>query len=688
MKKQLIILLSFFMMLLSFAEEGNQKTAYKVENIIVKNLREVPESRILMNMSTKKGDVFSTEKVLGDYKKLKALEYIQGVIINPEYSDTGVNLLVSILEKPDAINILRKKGIVPSSDVESIDKSVRIEEISVYGNSRISTKEILSMIPLKAGGYYSQNKLAEGYKNVGETGYFRQVVPDVVKIGNDIRIDFYVTENPVVSKVNIIGNTVYTTEELLALLKTKENQILNYNNLREDREMILNKYNIDGYTLAKIIDIGVTNSYELDIILSEGMVRDVQVQKMITKARGGRRQASDNLLKTRSYIIEREIELEKDSIFNERNYQETVGNLMRLGYIKNVKYETKDIPGDADGQDIILLIDEDRTARIQGTISYGSELGLLGMLSLEESNWKGKGQTLGMSYEKSDDDYTSFSINFSDPWIKDTNRISWGWSLYSNEYETSESQAFSQIDTKGFSINVGKGLSKYVRFGLGLKAENVETSPGEEYRSNPKYYDDEYWLYSVTPTLSYDTRNSYLNPTRGSLYKIGVEVGHAGGVGASDFVSTTGEIRYYHQGFTKNNTFAYRLTAGFQSEDTKESQRFWVGGSSSIRGFEGGTFKGTKKAVLNLENRTQFNDVLGLVFFVDAGRAWDYKGIDAIGNERDSEFPDEIAVGAGVGLRVNTPMGPLRFDFGWPVRKDDRVTDDGMQFYFNMGHSF
>ena len=110
------------------------------------------------------------------------------------------------------------------------------------------------------------------------------------------------------------------------------------------------------------------------------------------------------------------------------------------------------------------------------------------------------------------------------------------------------------------------------------------------------------------------------------------------------------------------------------------------------RGFDGGDFKGTQKAVINIENRTRFNDVLGGVVFFDIGRAWNYKGIDQgyIGNNAgkpnyDEKFPDDFAMSAGVGLRINTPMGPLRFDFGWPIGSDRR---SGMEFYFNMGQSF
>jgi outer membrane protein insertion porin family len=150
------------------------------------------------------------------------------------------------------------------------------------------------------------------------------------------------------------------------------------------------------------------------------------------------------------------------------------------------------------------------------------------------------------------------------------------------------------------------------------------------------------------------------------------------------FGNITLELRKYHAGFFKKNTFAYRVVGGIMTDSTKEGQRFWVGGGSTLRGYDGGFYKGTKKLVGTIENRTQLNDILGFVVFFDAGRAWDYRGRD-LSYQHDDSFANDIAMAAGVGLRINTPIGPLRFDFGWPIRNDDT---SGMEFYFNMGQSF
>ena len=476
MRKRLMILLSFIFMLVAYGNT-EQKTNYKIQEIITRNLVEVPEATIVNMMTEKVGDNFSTENMISDYKKIKELDYVEQVALYPEYSEGGINIVVKIQEKPNAKELLTQQGIIPMSERDIVDKSIVIKDVRIYGNTNLTKKEIMKDIPVKVGGYYSKKRIAEGYENLRKSGLFRQVIPDIKKQGNGVVVEYYVVENPVITGVNIIGNTIYSTEELMLDFKTKPNQVLNANNLRADGAALLKKYNDDGYVLARILDVTLNNSFEVEIFLSEGITRNIEYKKMVTKQRGERRQPTDNLLKTKEYVIDREVELHEDTIFNINEYNETVKNLMRLGYIKNVKYETRDIIGDPDGQTVVLLIEEDRTARIQGAVSYGSELGLLGMLSLEETNWKGRGQDLSLNFEKSDEDYTSFSINFSDPWIKDTDRISWGWSLYRNEYENDDSRAFNKIETSGFRVNVGKGLSKYVRLNLSGKVEYVETSP-------------------------------------------------------------------------------------------------------------------------------------------------------------------------------------------------------------------
>ena len=517
-----------------------------------------------------------------------------------------------------------------------------------------------------------------------------------------MELSFDGVENSVVKNVVITGNKAVPTSAIMSVLSTKTGAVQNYNNLREDRDKILGLYQAQGYTLVNITDMSTDENGTLHIAIVEGIVRKIEVKKMVTKQKGNRRTPNDDVLKTQDYVIDREIEIQPGKIFNVKEYDATVDNLMRLGIFKNVKYEARSIPGDPEGIDLILLIDEDRTAELQGGVAYGSETGFLGTLSLKDSNWRGKNQELGFTFEKSNKDYTSFSLDFFDPWIRNTDRVSWGWGLYKTSYGDSDSILFHDIDTLGFKVNIGKGFSKYFRLSLGAKVEYIkekhENGKLQKALNGRWYYndsgswreiegvDDKYVLWSIYPYISYDTRNNYLNPTSGTYAKFQVEGGHAGGYKAGNFGNVTLELRKYHKGLFKNNTFAYKVVGGVASDSTKESQKFWVGGGNSLRGYDGGFFKGSQKLVATIENRTQLNDIVGFVVFADAGRAWKQNGRDPSYTRDNKDFGHNIGTTAGVGLRLNTPIGPLRFDFGWPV--GNKMDDDGMKFYFNMGQSF
>ncbi|WP_418965789.1 BamA/OMP85 family outer membrane protein [Cetobacterium sp.] len=695
MKKHLIGIISLLASIVSFGAEGE----YLVKGIEFKNLNEIPQDVLIQKMSLKKGQVFSTEGLLKDYNNIKKSDYIDELAIYPQVYDGGIKLVVDVKEKKDTKDLLEKQGILPASERERVDTSLVVSSLEIIGSVNVPVNEVAKKIPIKVGGYFSRNKIIKGQRELLETGMYREVIPDVYQYPEGLVVVYSVIENPIINGVQITGNTKYTTEELKSLIDIEPGKVLNLNDLRDARDKILKKYNEDGYVLAEIQDIDLTGANDLQIVINEGIVDKVNFTKMVTKQKGQRRKATDTLLKTRDYVVEREIEIKPGEVFNINNYNETVSNLMRTGYFKNVKYETKPAPGENQGVDLVLLLEEERTATLQGAVSYGSEIGLLGMVSVKDMNWKGKGQELGVTFEKSDENYTSFSLNFSDPWIKGTDRISWGWSLYKNEYENSDSVLFNETDTYGAKINIGKGLTKNLRLGIGTKAEYITekadasklakdsvNSNGENLLN--KWGDKRsYGLFSIYPSITYDTRNNYWNPTSGWYGKYQVEVGYADTIDSGTFANTTLELRKYHRGFFKNNTFAYRAVGGVMTTTTPESQRFWVGGGSTLRGYDGGYYQGTQKITATIENRTQINDVLGFVLFSDIGRAWDYQGEDPgyLNEKRDARFPDDIGTTVGVGLRVNTPVGPLRFDFGWPVGNSE---ESGMKFYFNMGQSF
>ena len=696
--KKLLIALLFVISLTSFSTMVN----LPIKSVEVVNNQQVPASLIKETLKLKEGARFSTEALLADFNALKETGYFEDVILQPISYDGGVRIVVDVVEKENVVDLLKEKGVAVNTLREDTDKSIVISSVKFTGNSRVTTAELLDITQLKAGEYFSRSRVEDAQRRLLATGKFSEVRPDAQVSNGKMALSFEVAENPIVKSIVITGNHTIPTSTIMSALTTKPGSVQNYNNLREDRDKILGLYQAQGYTLVNITDMSTDENGTLHISIVEGIVRKIEVKKMVTKQKGNRRTPNDDVLKTKDYVIDREIEIQPGKIFNVKEYDATVDNLMRLGIFKNVKYEARSIPGDPEGIDLILLIDEDRTAELQGGVAYGSESGLMGTLSLKDSNWRGKNQQFGFTFEKSNKDYTGFALDFYDPWIKDTDRVSWGWGAYKTNYGDEDSILFHEIDTVGFKVNIGKGLGKNFTLSLGTKVEYIKEAHEDgklRKANNGKWYyneknkwreiegvDDKYWLWSVYPYISYDTRNNYLNPTSGLYAKWQIEGGHAGGYKSGNFGNTTLELRTYHKGLFKNNTFAYKVVGGVATNNTKESQKFWVGGGNSLRGYDGGFFKGSQKLVATIENRTQLNDIIGIVVFADAGRAWKQNGRDPSYTRDNNRFGHNIGTTAGVGIRLNTPIGPLRFDFGWPV--GNKMDDDGMKFYFNMGQSF
>ena len=696
--KKLLIALLFVISLTSFSTMVN----LPIKSVEVVNNQQVPASLIKETLKLKEGARFSTEALLADFNTLKETGYFEDVILQPISYDGGVRIVVDVVEKENVVDLLKEKGVAINTLREDTDKSIVISSVKFTGNSRVTTSELLDITQLKAGEYFSRSRVEDAQRRLLATGKFSEVRPDAQVANGKMALSFAVVENPIVKSIVITGNHTIPTSTIMSALTTKPGSVQNYNNLREDRDKILGLYQAEGYTLVNITDMSTDENGTLHISIVEGIVKKIEVKKMVTKQKGNRRTPNDDVLKTKDYVIDREIEIQPGKIFNVKEYDATVDNLMRLGIFKNVKYEARSIPGDPEGIDLILLIDEDRTAELQGGVAYGSETGLMGTLSLKDSNWRGKNQQFGFTFEKSNKDYTGFALDFYDPWIKDTDRVSWGWGAYKTDYGDEDSILFHEIDTVGFKVNIGKGLGKNFTLSLGTKVEYIKEKHEDgklRKANNDKWYykeknkwreiegvDDKYWLWSIYPYISYDTRNNYLNPTSGLYAKWQIEGGHAGGYKSGNFGNTTLELRTYHKGLFKNNTFAYKVVGGIASNSTKESQKFWVGGGNSLRGYDGGFFKGSQKLVATIENRTQLNDIIGIVVFADAGRAWKQNGRDPSYTRDNKDFGHNIGTTAGVGIRLNTPIGPLRFDFGWPV--GNKMDDDGMKFYFNMGQSF
>ncbi|GIT92968.1 outer membrane protein assembly factor [Jannaschia pagri] len=197
-------------------------------------------------------------------------------------------------------------------------------------------------------------------------------------------------------------------------------------------------------------------------------------------------------------------------------------------------------------------------------------------------------------------------------------------------------------------------------------------------------------IFSIPLEAQYDRRNDPLNPTDGYYVEAGLEPFH-GFTTAGSGLRFTADLRgYQHFGAEDQTVLAARLQLGSvvgpNLSDVPADDLFFSGGGGTVRGqpfqdlgvtLPSGRVVGARSFVgLSTEVRQQITDTIGLVGFVDAGRI-----------SEGSDWSDgQSHVGAGLGVRYNTGIGPIRVDVGLPVSGPGSNT--GLELYIGIGQAF
>lgn len=655
--------------------EGN----YTVGDITFSNLKELPGGFLETKLPVKTGDSYSNKSLSDIYLALKNLGYVSNVNIYPTIAGEKVNLVIEVDEANGALNLAKQ---VESKQDYTQKTEFKVTSVEITGAK--NTSDYISKIPAKVGEYFVPQDVLNGAKALFETGYFESVDPKVErKADNTVSINYVVVENPIISKVSVSGQTLYTEEQLKEALGIKEGEILNGNLLDPQNNGIIKKYNADGYSLARVENIKIEKDGALLVSLTEGIVTGISYSKVNSKKEEERRNPNQTKLRTQNYVFERVQKLHEGQVYNKENVEGTIRELYRTGLFTSIEPIFKGGEKDPNARVVEFLVEERPTASINGSISYGTSVGIVGGIKFSDTNFMGKGQEATFNVEMSNKGSKTAEIGLFDPWIKGTDRLQGGWSVYWKESKDEDAVGSELMKVRkiGTRLTLGKGLSDKIYVRTALRFENVrEQEADQDVR-------EKYNLVAVTPSIIYDTRNNSFNPQSGIYSTASYEYGEL----ISDprsYSQVELDLRAYHRTFFKDsNVMAYRAVWGYTGGGTPESLRFSVGGAESIRGYDSGEFDGYNKFHLSIENRTQVNKFMQIVGFFDIGNAWQTAD-ETPDRESANQFKD-LKKGVGVGVRLNTPVGPLRFDYGWPL---DAVTagekKESGKFYFSFGQTF
>lgn len=721
-----------------------------VTAIEVKGLKRIEEGSIKSKISQKIGEPLSDEKTSEDIKTIFKMGYFDDVKVNAEPFEGGLKLIYVVEEKPTIIKVdfqgnkeasdstlkekitlaagaisditlindnanklrayyedegyylaqvvpvIRKAGKgeeVVTFQINEGDK-VKITEIRIEGNKVLPQSKIKGVMKTKergwlsfilGTGYYKKEEMKADIDRIRDlyydNGYLQFTIAEpVLQISDDrkgMKILLRVAEGEQfkVSSVDISGNKAYSEDELRKLVKITPGTVFDKSVLSKDILALNEKYSNNGYALVSIFP---------DLIPDEKN-RTVKITIKIMEGDRytiGRISIGGNT-RTRDKVIRREIRLDEGDLFNAAALKRSYERLNNLQYFDTVDIAPKPRPGEKVA-DLDVTVKEKSTASISVGGGYSSIDHLVADLNVMQTNLFGTGRVVKLMGELGGKS-SYYELSYKDPWFEDK-PITLGTSIYKTY------RVYGDFDSKaiGFDVNLSKNFWEYWAASLGYSLEQaniyniaanasslVLDQAGKKVTS------------AISPSIARDTRDNYLDPSRGSRNAFGFTFAGLGGSNA--FIKGVLDSGWYFPVYGPT-TFMLRgrvgYAAGIFDKEVPLYQRFYLGDISTIRGINygdagpkdvnGEPFGGLEELIINSEYifpivpEYKFKGVV----FADAGRAY---GVE-------ETFGTNLTYTTGFGIRWISPMGPIRVE--WGVNLDRKHGEASNKVGFTFGSSF
>jgi outer membrane protein insertion porin family len=524
-----------------------------------------------------------------------------------------------------------------------------VQGIIIEGNEFVDDDVIKEMISqTQVGETISEEGIMADLQAIADLGYFWDVGARLGEAEGGANVIFWVEENPVVEEVIVKGSTVLSEGEIAKYLSVVPGDIINARSLTESvqnlSDTIFSEYGVALRPADLSIEGGVVT---LEVV--ETRLADIKV-------------AGNE--KTKDHVILRELRVQSGDVLQMDRVYESLRRVLMLGFFEEVRPLFTDA-GHPDETVLTIEVKERKTGTANFGAGYSSVDKFIGYVEVSDQNFLGRGQEINVRWEFGKNKNT-YDLSFHEPHL-DSKGTSLGASVYNRTYQRTRKEVDYTDKRTGGSISIGRPLGDYTRGTVRFKLENVDWDFGS---GTPEDLEDKSGsTRSVTFALATNTTDHPFYPTKGFRSRLSAEVAGKALGGDADFVKYEGDFSKYI-GLADRHSLAFRVSTGTSTGDLPEYEYYWVGGADTVRGYSYGDAKGEKKLVINSEYRVRLVDAVQGVLFVDFGNAW---------KEESMDFTD-LNMGYGIGVRLDTPLGIIRIDYG--------IGEDGGQTYFSFGQSF
>jgi len=614
---------------------------------------------------------------------------------------------------------------LPNNEVDVVfvvneHAKVTVKEVRIVGNHALSTEELKGAMLTQEGNLFSFLSSTGTYREdafqrdeiVLQGLYFDKGFIYVkfgkpaIELSPDRRFIFITMsvdegEPYDIGKVDVSGDLLVPREKLLSLVTIKPGDRFSKSVLQRDMQGLLDVYKDKGYAYANVNPNTAVDAehriVDLDFNFQKGSLVTIEKIEMVGNG------------KTRDKVIRRELRIQEGELYSGTGIRLSKQRVTALGFFDNVELNTR--RGSTDDKMIIeVSVKEKLTGTFQIGFGFTGGESFFGQAQLSQNNLFGYGHTASLALQISSIRQL-FQLSYLDPYVLDT-RFTGSVDLYRSEllFSGFDRQANGGALTAGYELPILEDFRLFTTYTL----EKVNTTAsGESYKLLKNQFTSGRTS-SVRLSFNYDRRDNRLFPTAGHLESASAEFASSIFDSQNLFQRFRLIERNYHPlpfglVFKVNLSFGYIRSTDPVNRPVAISEKFFEGGINSIRGYslrsispttkiasslqpDAGTIDfavgGNKELITNWELEFPIIESAGVrgVFFYDAGNTYSESENLFSSKQRNGTLPLGLFHSVGLGLRWFSPLGPLRFEVGFPLTR--RPVDDPYLFEFTIGNFF